>query len=166
MHHLEEFLKGICAHLSFKCHRPLAKVCVQNSWGSPSSTLLDPVTSLRQETEVLQRGSHHCMNQVAELLGAIPLLSVCLQTRRGVVACSTTFEGRRCLCSVRSDVWKPVSKSFPRFFRHERGKAKGQQYKFPISKTSVDTLLSKCKHSYTTAVYVLYKLTYILLPET
>ena len=32
-----------------------------------------------------------------------------------------------------------------------------QQYKFPIFNTSVDTLLYKCKHSYTTVVNVLYK---------
>ena len=53
------------------------------------------------------------MNQVAELLGVILLLPVCLQTRGGVVACSTTFEGRRYLCSVQSDVSMLVSKSFP-----------------------------------------------------
>ena len=34
-----------------------------------------------------------------------------------------------------------------------------RQYKFPIFNTSVDTLLYKCKHSYTAAVNVLYKRT-------
>ena len=58
---------------------------------------------------------------------------------------------------ARSDVWKPVSKSFPRFFRREGGKQKDRQYKFHIFNTSVDTLLYKCKHSYTTSVNVLYK---------
>ena len=33
-------LKGICACLSFKRYRPLAKVCVQKLWDSPSSTSL------------------------------------------------------------------------------------------------------------------------------
>ena len=58
------------------------------------------------------------MNQVTELLGAIPLLLVRLQTRGGVVACSTTFKGRSCLCSAQSD----VSKSIPRYFWREANK--------------------------------------------
>ena len=61
------------------------------------------------------------MNQVAELLGVIPLLPVRLQIRGGVAACSTTFEGRRQLCYAQGDVWKPDSKSFPRSIRRERG---------------------------------------------
>ena len=79
-----------------------------------------------------------------------------------MVACSTTFEGKRRLCSAPSEFWKPVSESFPWSFRRARGKQNGQQYKFPIFNTSVDTLLYKCKHSYTTTVYVSYKHTYIL----
>ena len=39
-HHLEEISKGNCARLSFKRYKPLEKVCVQYSWGSPSSTTL------------------------------------------------------------------------------------------------------------------------------
>ena len=40
MHNLEEISKGNCARLSFKRYRLLAKVCVQNLWGSPSSMSL------------------------------------------------------------------------------------------------------------------------------
>ena len=40
-----------------------------------------------------------------------------------------------------------------------------EQYNFPIFNTSVDTLLYKCKHSYTTAVNVLYKHTDIYTME-
>ena len=32
--------KGNCARLSFKRYRPLANVCMQKSWDSPSSTSL------------------------------------------------------------------------------------------------------------------------------
>ena len=56
-----------------------------------------------------------------------------------------------------SDVWKPISKFFPQYFRRERRKANGRQYKFSIFNTFVDTLLYKCKLSYTAEVNVLYK---------
>ena len=79
-----------------------------------------------------------------------------------MVACSTTFKGRRCLCSVRSDVWKLVSKSFPLSFRRERGKTNGQQY------NSLFSILPSI-HYYINAstviplqfMYVIYKQTYI-----
>ena len=136
-HHLEEMWKGNCARLNFKRYRQLAKVCVQNSWGSPSSTSLMSLLWDR-ELNSFNGGGHDWkrhVNQVAELLGVIPLLPVRLQTRCGVVACSTTFEGRRRLCPAQSD----VSKSFPRCFRRERRKQNGRQYKFLIFNTSVDT---------------------------
>ena len=116
-----------------------------------------PVSYLKQGTEVFQRGGHdlkRCMNQVAELLGVILLLPVCLQTRGGVVACSTTFEGRRRRTTFGSQFQSPSLCPS----RRESGRQKAL---FPIFNTTIDTLLYKFKHSYTTADYVLYKPTYI-----
>ena len=129
-HHLEDIWMGNCVRLSFKRYRMLAihevyqvlhRSCHFSKTGNWS-----PSTRVDWKCPV---------NQVAKLLGVILLLPLRLQTRGGVVACSTTLEGRICLCFVQSD----VSKSFPRCFQYERGKQNGRSCKFPIFNTSIDT---------------------------